>query len=185
MLNAAMQGSPWCWLGFLPDKQIVCLPRILCARQAAASSKKSSDQICSGEVSLASSRRSIHYLLCSLRPTITTSPELSTSTIDIYHPISTAVTPQTSQHVCGGIQRGSWGWNPLCGAIWRALPHGSPLLGIHFPRIDPCPCWRTATNRPLHQDARTVSTRTKRAVFVTGVASSQSAASVLKAFRKN
>jgi hypothetical protein len=39
ILNAAMQGSPWCWLGFLPGKQIVCLPRILCARQAPASSK--------------------------------------------------------------------------------------------------------------------------------------------------
>lgn len=79
MLNAAMQGSPWCWLGFLPDKQIVCLPRILCARQAAASSKKSFDQICSGEVSLASSKKSIRHHLRSLRPTITTSPELSTT----------------------------------------------------------------------------------------------------------
>lgn len=59
MLNAAVQGSPWCWLGFLPNKQIVCLPRI-CARQAAASCKTFFDQICSGEVPLASGRKSIN-----------------------------------------------------------------------------------------------------------------------------
>jgi hypothetical protein len=41
---------------------------------------------------------------------------------------------------------GSWGRNPLCGAIWRALPHGS-LLGILFPRIDPC--WSTTPDHPL------------------------------------
>lgn len=57
-----------------------CLTSKLCAcfefyarvkRQRPA---KSFDQICSGEVSLASSRTSFHHPMCSLRPTITTSP---------------------------------------------------------------------------------------------------------------
>jgi len=57
-----------------------CLASKLCAclefyaRVKRQRSAKSFDQICSGEVSLASSRKSIRHVVRSLRPTITTSP---------------------------------------------------------------------------------------------------------------
>jgi hypothetical protein len=168
----------------LTSKLCACLEFVRVKRQRPA--KYFFDQICSGEASLARRYKQEVHSPSSVQPQA------------YCHHLAIAVynnNRHLSPHIICGcapdlttcLRRhtsGILGSEPSLRSDMACISPWITSLGILFPRIDPCPCWSTATDCPL-QYARTVSTRTKRAVFVSGVTASQPAVSVLKPLRKN